>query len=144
MMVRADALWVAPGISIPRAEIRIEFTRSGGPGGQRVNKAETCAIVRFTPASSSALLARHKELLAERLGPRLTLAGELVLRCTEHASRERNEEAGLARLARLLGEALRPKIPRRPTRPTRGSRERRLEGKRRTQDKKRTRGSLEE
>jgi ribosome-associated protein len=143
-MARAGELWVAPGVSIPFAEIGIEFTRSGGPGGQRVNKAETCAILRFTPGSSSVLLERHKQLIAERLGPRLTLAGELILRCTEHASRERNEEAGLARLARLLGEALRPKIPRRPTRPTRGSRERRLEGKRRTQDKKRTRRNVDE
>jgi ribosome-associated protein len=143
-MARTGALRVGPGISIPFAEIGIEFTRSGGPGGQRVNKAETCAIVRFTPANSGALLERHKQLIAERLGPRLTLAGELVLRCTEHASRERNEEAGLARLARLLGEALKPRTPRRPTRPTRGARERRLEGKRRTQEKKRTRGSVDE
>ena len=53
-MAQAGALWVAPGVSIPRAEIGIEFTRSGGPGGQRVNKAETCAIVRFRPEASSA------------------------------------------------------------------------------------------
>ena len=55
-MVQAGALWVAPGVSIPRGEISIEFTRSGGPGGQRVNKAETCAIVRFRPEASSALV----------------------------------------------------------------------------------------
>jgi ribosome-associated protein len=143
-MVQAGALWVAPGVSIPRAEIVIEFTRSGGPGGQRVNKAETCAIVRFRPEASSVLGERQKELVRERLAARLTLAGEIVLRCTEHASRERNEEAGLARLARLLGEALRPKIPRRPTRPTRGSRQRRLEGKRRDQDKKKARKNIDE
>ena len=143
-MVQGDALRVAPGVSIPRAEIRIEFTRSGGPGGQRVNKAETCAIVRFHPASSGALDQRQKALLAERLASRLTLEGDLVLRCTEHASRERNETAGLARLAHVLGEALRPKIPRRATRPTRGSRERRLEGKRRKQETKRARRSVEE
>jgi len=143
-MVQGDALRVAPGVSIPRAEIRIEFTRSGGPGGQRVNKAETCAIVRFHPGSSSALGERQKALVAERLAARLTLEGEIVLRCTEYASRERNESAGLARLSNLLGEALRPKIPRRATRPTRGSRERRLEGKRRKQETKRTRRSVEE
>jgi ribosome-associated protein len=143
-MSQAGALWVAPGVSIPRSEITIEFTRSGGPGGQRVNKAETCAIVRFAPAASSALGERQKELVRERLASRLTLAGELVLRCTEHASRERNEEAGLARLSRLLGEALRPRKPRRATRPTRGSRERRLAGKPQAQEKKRARRSLEE
>ena len=65
-MVQGDALPVAPGVSIPRAEIRIEFTRSGGPGGQRVNKAETCAIVRFRPGASSALAERQKALVAER------------------------------------------------------------------------------
>ena len=143
-MARAGTLWVAPGISIPLAEIGIEFTRSGGPGGQRVNKSETAAIIRFDPGASSALDERQRELVRERLGSRLTVAGELVLRCTEHASQERNEEAGLARLARLLGEALRPRIPRRATKPTRGSRERRLEGKRRIQDKKRTRRSVDE
>ncbi|MBK7642202.1 MAG: aminoacyl-tRNA hydrolase [Planctomycetes bacterium] len=143
-MPPADALRVAPGVLIPRREIRIEFTRSGGPGGQRVNKAETCAIVRFTPAESSVLSERQKELVAERLGSRLTLAGELILRCTEYASRERNEEAGLARLANLLGDALKPRKARRATRPTRGSRERRLSGKRHDQQKKRTRRSLDE
>ena len=143
-MVQEDALRVAPGVSIPRAEIRIEFTRSGGPGGQRVNKAETCAIVRFQPGSSGAFTERQKALLAERLAARLTLDGEIVLRCSEYASRERNETAGLARLSNLLGDALRPRTPRRPTRPTRGSRERRLEGKRRNQETKRARRSVEE
>jgi ribosome-associated protein len=143
-MSREGALWVAPGVSIPRSEIGIEFTRSGGPGGQRVNKAETAVILRFHPGNSAVLGERQKGLVQERLGPRLSLAGELILRCTEHASRERNEEAGLARLARMLGEALRPKTPRRPTKPSRGSRERRLAGKRREQDRKRARRSIEE
>jgi ribosome-associated protein len=143
-MSAEGALRVAPGISIPRAEIGLEFTRSGGPGGQRVNKAETAAILRFHPGNSSVLDERQKELVRERLGSRLTLAGELVLRCTEYASQERNAEAGLARLARMLGEALRPRTPRRPTKPSRGSRERRLEGKRRDQDKKRARRNTEE
>jgi ribosome-associated protein len=143
-MSREGALWVAPGVSIPRSEIEIEFTRSGGPGGQRVNKAETAAILRFHPGNSVALGERQKELVRERLGSRLSLAGELILRCTEHASQERNADAGLARLARMLGEALRPKTPRRPTKPTRGSRERRLSGKRSEQDKKRARRNTEE
>jgi len=140
----AQPLRIAPGVVIPPDEISLEFTRSGGPGGQKVNKTETAAIVRFRPASSRALDERQRARVVQELATRITLEGEIVLRCTEHASRERNTEAGLARLARLLGEALRPRKQRRATRPTRGSRERRLEGKRRTQDKKQTRRSTDE
>jgi ribosome-associated protein len=139
-----EPLRIAPGVSIPPGEITLEFTRSGGPGGQKVNKTETAVIVRFKPLSSAALDERQRARAQEHLGARLTLEGELVLRCTEHASRERNAEAGLARLALLIGDAIRPRKPRRPTRPTRGSRERRLEGKRRDQDKKRARRSTDE
>ncbi len=139
-----EALRVAPGIEIPADEIRIDYTRSGGPGGQNVNKVESCAVVRFNPATSRVLSAEQRARVAEELGPRLTKAGELVLRCTEHSTRERNTEAGLARLARLLGEALRPRKARRATRPTYGSRQRRLAAKRHAQGKKRQRRTQED
>lgn len=143
-MAAGQPVRLASGLVIPAEEIELSFLRAGGPGGQNVNKVESGVLLRFAPTRSRVLSQEQQARLVERLAPRLTREGELLLRCTEHATRERNLEAGLARLARLLGEALRPRTPRRTTRPTRGSRLRRLAAKRHQQSKKQGRRNQEE
>lgn len=143
-MATGRPMRLAGGLEIPAEEIQASFTRTGGPGGQNVNKVESGVLLRFSPAGSRVLSAEQKARLEELLGPRLTRSGELLLRCTEHATRERNLEAGMARLARILNEALRPRTPRRPTRPTHGSRMRRLAAKSHQRSKKQGRRRPEE
>lgn len=123
-------------VRVPDDELELRFSRSGGPGGQHVNTSATKVELRFDVAATRALDDRQKALVRERLGSRLTDAGVLVLTSSEHRSQTRNREAVLARLAALLGEALRPARPRRRTRPTKAARRRRREAKQRRSDVK--------
>lgn len=128
---------------IPAAEIDTAFARSGGPGGQNVNKVASKVEIRWIPGESAALRsALHEQdraWLLARLQSRLTNAGELIVTSTLTRDQAKNREDALAKLATIVREAMiRPKT-RRPTRPTRGARERRLQAKRHTSDRKQTR-----
>jgi ribosome-associated protein len=124
-------LRVGADLEIPADEIAVAYTRSGGPGGQNVNKVETCAVLRFSFASSRALREDQKERIRAALGSRITAAGEILVRADRHRERRRNEEDARERLAGLISRALAPRKPRRPSRPSRGAVERRLASKRR-------------
>lgn len=123
-------LRVSSTLRIPEAELRWRFSRSGGPGGQHVNTADTRAEVRFDIAGSPTLGPRQRERLLERFGP------ELRVVAADERSQARNRERARARLAERLAEGLRVEAPRRPSRPTRSSVERRLEDKRRQASRK--------
>lgn len=128
---------------IPWSEIHVSAARSGGPGGQKVNKAATKVVLRFSVDRSEALGERRQALIRRRLGHRLTEKGDIVLHAGQRRERSRNHEDATRRLASLLREALAPVKPRIKTRPTAGSRRRRLEQKRRRGQRKQTRRSPE-
>lgn len=135
----ANGLRISASKWIPEHELHVQRVRSGGPGGQNVNKTASKVVLRFAPGTSSAFDAEERARVLTKLAHRLTAAGELVLHANEERSAERNLDAARTRLARLLAEALvRPKL-RRPTRPTRASGVRRLDAKRRRSDVKRGR-----
>ncbi|MEW6072135.1 MAG: alternative ribosome rescue aminoacyl-tRNA hydrolase ArfB, partial [Planctomycetota bacterium] len=112
------ALRVDARLVLPAAELRVRAARSGGPGGQRVNKVASKVVLSFSVAESQALGERRQALLRERLAARLTRGGEIVVHASRHRERRRNEEDARERLAALLREALRPRRARRPTEPT--------------------------
>ena len=117
----------------PDAELRWRFSRSGGPGGQHANTADTRAEVRFDVAGSPSLGPRQRARLLERLGPEVRAVAD------DERSQARNRALALERLGGRLATALRVEAPRRPTRPTKASRVRRLESKRRQSERKRLR-----
>lgn len=134
-------LFIRPGISIPETELSVQFARSGGPGGQNVNKVETKVEVRFAPGRSTAFREADREWLLRRLAGKLTSQGELIVVSERTRNQARNRADALVKLADMLREALqRPKL-RRPTRPGRGAVQRRLDAKKHRSRVKRQRGS---
>jgi ribosome-associated protein len=127
--VIGEPLVVRPGLEIPAAELEWDFSRSGGPGGQSVNTADTRARVRFAPDRSTALSEGVRRRLRAANGRWLTAEGDLVITSDEHRSRLRNIETVRERLAVAIREALEPPTQRRATRPTRSSQQRRVSGK---------------
>ena len=128
-----------PGLVLPASAISIRFSRSGGPGGQNVNKVETKAEVLFDLAGTTLLGPADRARAMARLASRLTKEGVLAVACDRTRHRERNLREALERMGEILRAAILPPRPRRPTRPTRASKERRLEDKRRRSARKRDR-----
>ncbi len=133
---------IAGGVRIPREELTFTAARSGGPGGQNVNKVSTRVTLRFDVPGSTALTDLQKARIRSRLGTRIS--GEGVLRVVSQGSRSqaRNREAAVARLAALLGDALRVETPRTRTRVPPAQKQRRLEEKRQRGVLKRGRGPV--
>jgi ribosome-associated protein len=130
---------VTAGLTIPESELSWRFSRSSGPGGQGVNTADSRAELIWDAAGSSVLSPLQRERLLERLQGRL-VDGVLTITASEHRAQLRNRDAARARLAVVVGEALRPPPRvRRPTTPSRGAKERRLKAKQRRTDIKRLR-----
>ena len=128
---------------LPWREIEVSAARSGGPGGQNVNKVASKVILRFRVARSRALGDRRRALILDRLAGRLSGEGDLVIHASRFRDRQRNLEDACERLARTLREALQTPKRRVPTRPTRASRRRRLDDKRRRGERKQDRRRID-
>jgi ribosome-associated protein len=128
-------------LAIPDEEVSFVTSRSGGPGGQNVNKLETKVTVRFDVASSPSLAEEQRAKILERLATRITRAGVLQVTSQKHRTQGDNREAALERFAELLREALHEETPRKPTRTPRAAKRRRIESKRRQGERKRERSS---
>jgi len=130
---------ISSSVVIPAHELSWRFSRSGGPGGQSVNTADSRVELSWDVASSGGLSPMMRERALARLGSRL-VDGVLTVTASEHRSQLRNREAALTRLAEAVRAATAPpKAPRQRTRPTRAAKERRLAEKRRRSDVKRLR-----
>lgn len=134
-----DVLTIDERISIPRDEFRWEYSRSGGPGGQNVNKVNSKVQLRWNPAASPSLPEPVRTRLLAALGDRLTGDGDLLIASQASRDQARNIDACLEKLRDLVRAVARPPRPRRPTRPTRASRQRRAEDKTRRSVTKRGR-----
>lgn len=126
-------------IRIPLRELRFDFARSSGPGGQNVNKVATKAVLHWDVARSRALPESVRERFVVKYRRRISKEGELVLQSQRFRDRGRNVAACTEKLRQMLLEVATPPKRRRPTRPGRSAIERRLSTKRRAGTRKRLR-----
>lgn len=127
---------ISDRLEIPEEELEISFSRSGGAGGQNVNKVNSKATLRFALMRSQALPEDVKGRFAAKYGSRLTQEGEIVLQGDRFRDQAKNVDDVRDRLVQLIRDVLVPPRKRRPTKPTRGSVERRLKAKGHHQTKK--------
>jgi ribosome-associated protein len=136
-------LRVTDRVTIPGDELSLAFSRSGGPGGQNVNKVASKVELRWSPGSSRALGPDDRALVMSKLAGRLTLDGELIVVSTLTRDQLQNRSDAEEKLAAIVRAALfRPK-PRKKTKPSRGAKERRLKAKKVRAEIKRGRGKGE-
>lgn len=111
------------------AEIVYKTARSGGKGGQNVNKVETLVEARWQPASSLLFTEDEKIKITQALAHRINQEGTLILRCSETRSQLENKLIVTRKILDLVNKSLIPKKLRLATRPSKAMKERRLENK---------------
>jgi len=122
---------ITNSLAIPEGELRFRFSRSGGPGGQHVNRSATQVELLFDVAHSPSLSEEQRERIQHALRTRIDRSGVLHLFSSGTRSQLENRQQAIRRFQALLRRALHAPRPRHPTRPTAAARERRLAAKRR-------------
>ena len=137
--MKSDDLVVPNGTVIPFSELRFRTSRSGGPGGQNVNKVESKVELLFDVAGSPSLTESQRARVGSRLRNRIDSNGILHLSSQLSRSQWENREIVVAEFTRLIASALKPSKKRVKTRPSKASKEKRLMKKKRHSEKKKLR-----
>ncbi len=130
---------ISPSLQIPLSELSFRASRSGGPGGQNVNKLETRVELIFDLVHSKSINHQIRERLMKNLGRFLRSDGTISIVVQESRSQWQNKQLALDRLTVLLKTALIVRKKRVATKPTFNARESRLRKKRMRSERKRLR-----
>ena len=126
-------------VVIPYEEIRFITSRSSGPGGQHVNTADTRVTLLFSVDKSPSLSQLQKMAIKGKLKRRIDKRGTLQVNSQKFRSQKSNKDSAIARFVELMQWALKPVVPRKNTAVPKSAKRKRLDRKKRTADRKKTR-----
>ncbi len=130
-------------VHIPESELQFSFSRSGGAGGQNVNKVETKATIHWNFRDSKSFDEAQKELIAQRLAGRINEAEEVVVYSQAERSQQANREKAEQILNDLVARAITVSPERKETRVPRREKEKRVEEKKKKSEKKELRRKMD-
>lgn len=129
-------------IELLKKEFNFKTSRSGGKGGQNVNKVETKVELSFKIADSKVLNDVQKAILLEKLASRITEEGELKITEEKHRSQLENKMEVMEKCFNILNKALHIPKKRKATKPSKASKQKRIEGKKKRGEIKQNRRKL--
>lgn len=137
-----EDLYVSRRLTIPSAELDTQFARSGGPGGQNVNKVNSKVTLRWQIRDNPNVPDDWRSRMLAKYSNRINNEGEMVIHSQKYRAQPQNVEDCRQKLREMLLECQFPPTKRLKSRPTLGSKKRRLEEKNRQGQKKRLRGRV--
>jgi ribosome-associated protein len=123
-------------------ELKTITSRSGGPGGQHVNKVETKVTLKWSIEQSQMFSELQKEIIRVSCKSKINKQGEIIVSSDSKRSQIKNKEIAVKKLERLIAKSFNRKKPRKATQPTKASKLKRLDDKKRNADKKSLRKKL--